>query len=110
MLMFFHYVALALLAGRAAFTADPPWRRIAAVAVVGIALLLPKLYMVTGRLDLMLHSMADQLCIFLVSLYLLSWAFISRDHVAVRLASALVALIVLVPLVLALAIAASVTF
>ena len=97
LLTFIHPAVLLLLIGRAAFSSDPIWRRAAAVAVVGVALLSPHIFqLLGGRFEH--YSFVYTGSRALAGAYLFSWAFRSRDYVALRAVSGLLGLAVLIPL------------
>jgi hypothetical protein len=96
MIMLLHPHILVLLVGRAAFSSDPVWRRAGAVAVVGWVLLSPHLCSLAG-VPYEYYGFISTGSLILAGAYLFSWAFRSRDHAALRLASGALGLTVLVP-------------
>lgn len=91
-------LAMLLLLVRAATSRDSKWKRITASMLVGWALLLPVvLPEIPGYLRY--YSFTQAVSHLLVGLYLFYWSGSSDDHGGFRIASLIMGLLVIVPII-----------
>ena len=104
MLLLIHPIAKLLLIWRAAFSRDPRSKKIGAIVVLGMVILLPAILSGLVRPE-QIFGRARYYAIFtsgltmLPGLYLLFWAFRSKDGMVLRVASGVAGLAVLAPFV-----------